>query len=115
MRDEIGHLLHWMPIVLRGAGVSEAQRRFCAGIVARSRRGGWRPSGREIAAMRRIVGDFRARALRDPAAPDPVSASETGLFWEDREDGGRWRGRIGASEGRGVFVSCQGLAGDLGG
>ena len=61
---EISVLLGYMPIVVRDGGISDWERKFCASIIAQNRRGPFRPSVRQIDAMRRIVHDFQRRTLR---------------------------------------------------
>jgi hypothetical protein len=70
--DEIGRLLHWIPIILRAYGVSDKTREFCASIEAQKRRPGFRPSPKQAAVMREIVDAYvRSTLSAEPAAgPD---------------------------------------------
>jgi hypothetical protein len=63
--DEIAALLVWPPIIVQASGITEWERKFCASIIARNRSGAFRPSPAQVAVLRRIVGAFRARMLKD--------------------------------------------------
>lgn len=69
-QGEIDRLLGYMPIIVRAAGVSEWERKFCASIIARSRKGAFRPSARQADVMARLVDDFQERTMRDEADDD---------------------------------------------
>lgn len=63
MADDTALLLHYMPIIVRSGTVTEWERQFAASIIARSRKGAFRPSEKQTAIMRRIVDEFRAEML----------------------------------------------------
>ena len=62
---EIAVLVGYMPIIVRDGGISDWERKFCASITARHRRGPFTPSARQIDVMRRIVREFQHRRMRD--------------------------------------------------
>lgn len=62
-QNETERLLHYMPIVVRGSTVTDWERKFCASIIAQSRKG-LRPSEKQIGVMRRIVDDFQSATMR---------------------------------------------------
>jgi hypothetical protein len=70
--DEIGRLLHWMPIILRAYGVTEWERKFCASMVAKAKAGRFVPTQKQAEAMRQIVDAYvRSTLSAEPAArPD---------------------------------------------
>lgn len=62
--EEVDHLVHYMGIVVRAPDLTAWERKFCASIVAASRRAGWAPSGKQVGTMRRIVRDFQDSSFR---------------------------------------------------
>lgn len=69
--NEAGALLHWMPIIVRSSGISEWERKFCASMISRQRRKGFTgPSAKQVAVMRRIVGQFREQTMGDQVIDD---------------------------------------------
>lgn len=62
---EAESLLGWMPVCVRAPGLSEFERAFCASVIARSRKGGFSPSEKQLGVMRRIVDRVREQALRE--------------------------------------------------
>ena len=60
--EETGLLLHYMPLCVRSSTVNEWERKFCASIIAQTRKGR-RPTAKQIPIMRRIVDDFRDAML----------------------------------------------------
>ena len=64
---ELGRLLHWMPIIIRAEGLTEWERKFCASMVARSRRGRFQPSAKQAAVMARLVREFQESVVVDDA------------------------------------------------
>lgn len=63
-REEIDRLLHYMPLVVRSR-VNDASRKFCASIIARSKRGPINPTPKQVEWMRSLVDRFQADKLRD--------------------------------------------------
>lgn len=55
---EVGQLLVYMPILVRATEVSDWERKFCASMIAQSRRGR-PPSEKQIGVMRRLVDKFK--------------------------------------------------------
>lgn len=55
---EVGQLLVYMPILVRTSDVTDWERKFCASIIAQSRRGR-PPSEKQIGVMRRLVDKFK--------------------------------------------------------
>ena len=66
---EADRLLHWMPMVIRAPGLSPEERKFCASMIARNRRGGFRPSQKQCAWMGKLVAAFQAEAFSQDSAP----------------------------------------------
>lgn len=62
---EMDNLLHYMPIIVRSAGLSQYDRKFCASVIAKSRAGHFVPSGKQLSIMRRIVRQFQAATMGD--------------------------------------------------
>jgi hypothetical protein len=62
--DDVARLLHWMPIIMRGSGISDWTRQFCISISARMKRGPAVPTEKQIVIMRRIVDEFQAANMR---------------------------------------------------
>lgn len=62
--DEIDALLAYMPIIIRAPDQSDWTRKFCASVIARTKRGRFTPSEKQVGVMRRMVEDFKA-ATRD--------------------------------------------------
>jgi hypothetical protein len=67
---EVDRLLHWMPIVVTAADLGEWERKFCASAIARSRRGPWRPSAKQLCVMQRLVREFQERTMRRERASE---------------------------------------------
>jgi hypothetical protein len=63
--DEVENLLWWIPSVA-SRGRTTWERDFARSILLQSRRHGWRPSGKQLGIMRRLVEDFRARPYSAP-------------------------------------------------
>lgn len=64
-QGEIDVLVGYMPHIVRSGGVSAWERKFAASIIARTRKGAFRPSAKQLAHMRRIVRGFQERTLRE--------------------------------------------------
>ena len=81
-------LCAYLPALVCDGGVSDWERRFCASLIARRRRTPGRPlSPRQVATLRRIVGSFQDRVLREPAdAWRPGGAVATQLVREVGRD-----------------------------
>lgn len=62
--DATALLLGYMPIIVRSAGITDWERKFCASIIKQSNAGN-EISRKQIAVMQRIVNQFRERHLRD--------------------------------------------------
>lgn len=62
---EMDNLLHYMPIIIRSAVLSEFDRKFCASVIGRSKRGHFIPSGKQLSIMRRLVARFQAETMGD--------------------------------------------------
>lgn len=96
--DEIGRLLHWMPIILRSFGVTDWERTFCASMVAKSKAGRFAPSQKQAEAMRKIVDAYVRSTLSAEAKEGPGEADllslidaappETPLHPQERTDHG---------------------------
>lgn len=55
---------NYLPILVRDDGVTEWERKFCASLIARERRG--RPiTDKQASTLRRIVEGFQRRAMGD--------------------------------------------------
>lgn len=63
--SEADLLIGWMPVCVRAPGLSEFDRKFCASVIARSRKSGFSPSEKQLGVMRRIVDRVREQALRE--------------------------------------------------
>lgn len=62
---ETDRLLHYMPIVVRSACVTDWERTFCASMVGKGKRQAFAPSQKQIGVMRRIVEKFQAETMAD--------------------------------------------------
>lgn len=60
-QNEVSQLLHWMPIIVKAPDVPDWDRKFCASITGRMRRGAFAPSPKQLAVMRKIVDRFGQR------------------------------------------------------
>ncbi len=87
-QDAAEALCAYLPALVCDGGVSDWERRFCASLIARRRRFPGRPlSPRQVAALRRIVGSFQDRVMREPAgAWRPVGAVAAQLVREVGRD-----------------------------
>ena len=63
MTAEADRLIGYMPIVIRASGLAPWERKFCATIISRTRRGAFTPSPKQLAVMARIVDGFLSRAM----------------------------------------------------
>ena len=59
-------VLHYLPIIVR-TGISDWERKFCISILARQKRGVFRPTPGQAKVIVRLVDDFKARSMRDDA------------------------------------------------
>jgi hypothetical protein len=55
---------HYLPIIVRASGLSDADRKFVASLLARTKRGPVRLSVKQASWLGRIVRDFRNEHLR---------------------------------------------------
>lgn len=62
---EVDRLLIYMPIITRAGGINEWERKFCISIAGRMKRGAFVPTEKQIATMKRIVGDFQDQTMGD--------------------------------------------------
>ena len=62
---ETAALMQYMPIMVRSASVSDWERKFCASIIAASRKRAFTPSVKQLNVMRRMVEKFKAEAFAD--------------------------------------------------
>ena len=69
---EIAVLIGYMPQIVRSAGITDLDRKFCASIIAQSRRGRFTPSPRQIAIMRRLKVAFQDATMRDDPITEPT-------------------------------------------
>ena len=69
--DDVAQLLHWMPIITRAPDISDWTRQFCISIAGRMKRGTVNPTEKQIAVMRRIVGEFKAATMGDEVVDRP--------------------------------------------
>jgi len=60
---EVDVLIAWLRQIVRHRATGAWERRFCASILARDRRGRFVPSDRQLDCMRRVVRDFRAEVV----------------------------------------------------
>ena len=58
-------LLHYLLLVIRSEGLTDWERKFCASIISRQKRGPIHPTDRQLAVMRRLVRRFRESHLRE--------------------------------------------------
>ena len=65
MTPAAAQLLHYMPIIVRSASISDWERKFCASMITRARRTAFEPTEKQVAVMQRIVTAFQAEVLRD--------------------------------------------------
>ena len=63
--SEVAQLVHYMPIIVRSAGITDWERTFCASIIHKSRSTRFQPSEKQIDTMRRIVSKFQDEHMRD--------------------------------------------------
>ncbi len=68
---ETAVLVHYLPHVVRSAGLSDWERKFCASLIARSKRGGWTPTAKQVRVLRRLVDNFRTAAFSEPLTEEP--------------------------------------------
>lgn len=61
--NEVDLLVGYMPLCVRADTVTDWERKFCASIIAQTRRGR-RPTAKQAATMRRIVDAFRDATMR---------------------------------------------------
>lgn len=64
---ETAILVDWLRVAVRSSNVTEWERRFCASVIARSRRGGFEPTLGQLSVMRQI-----AEAQREAAFGEEV-------------------------------------------
>lgn len=67
---EADRLMGYMPILVRDAGVSDWERKFCASMVRRSKRQAFRPSEKQVSVMARLVEEFQDRSMRGDVVED---------------------------------------------
>lgn len=73
LADESARLLHWMPMVVASAGLSDWERQFCASMIVRARDPRFVPTRKQMGAMHRLVARFQAETLRDDAPAGPTA------------------------------------------
>ena len=74
MTPAAAQLLHYMPIIVRSAGISDWERKFCASMIGRARRTAFEPTEKQVATMQRIVTAFQAEVMRDDPDDTVVAA-----------------------------------------
>lgn len=67
-QGETDLLIHYMPQIVRSAGLSDWERQFCISACGKIKRGAWRPSEKQIGVMRRLHTKFLEQ-MRDGDAP----------------------------------------------
>jgi hypothetical protein len=60
---EADQLVGWLSVCVRAPGLSEFERSFCISILGREKRGGFVPSEKQMAVLRRIVARVREEAM----------------------------------------------------
>lgn len=61
---EVENVLHYVPIIMRSAEVSEWERQFCISIAGRMKRGAFSPSDKQLGVLKRLVDRFKEANLR---------------------------------------------------
>ena len=69
-------LIHYMPIIVRAAGLSDWEREFCIVACGKIKRGAWRPSEKQIVVMRRMHAKFLEMTRDDAPVIEGRDASE---------------------------------------
>lgn len=67
MSAETALLIGYMPLAVRSSAVTDWERKFCASIIARNRKGRFEPTAKQIETMRGIADKFRDQYMRDDA------------------------------------------------
>lgn len=67
-------LLGYMLIIVHDDGINDWERKFCASMIAKQRRGVFRPSINQVATMDRIVNAFLKRSRDADVIEDPGMA-----------------------------------------